>query len=622
MNIRTRITAVAVAALLAVATILIGFGYRSLDAADARYIDEVLSSKQLLWLQISARLQERMAGYRKALTRDSVGLKALRQGDAATVREQAATTHNMLSADGTLERLQIFDTTGNYIAAFPQGPSGLTGKSLVRQVIADSKTGFGINRDDDGNLQLVAAFPLFARGKLRGVAVYSQGIQALLDEFQANAGADVFVFDPDGELEGMGADNTIKTTPIPAFSQAGGGLEVVRDGDRYRVAVATPILDERGETLARLVTSQDQTETYSVQATSTYISVGLVAMMLISSAVGLFWYFRRTFKPIDQAIECMTAISAGQLNFELPTATRDDETGKLSAGLRDMVGQLRALIGRITSVTDNIVDATGNLSIIADEGNARISRQSEETDQVATAATEMAATTQEVARSAAIAADAAKRAADRTRDGSSVVEATTAAIGHLVDDVERAGEVIGRLRSESENIGSVLDVIRGIAEQTNLLALNAAIEAARAGEQGRGFAVVADEVRTLASRTQQSTQDIHSMIDALQQGAAEAVSVMEHSHKSSSETLEHASSAHQALQEITHAVEEIDDMNSQIASAAEEQSAVSETISRSVSQIAALAEESLTAAQQTAQAANQLSATGHELGGLVSKFEL
>ena len=180
MKIRTRITTVAVAALLAVAAILIGFGYRSLNAADARYVDEVLSSKQLLWQQISARLQERMAGYRKALTRDRVGLKALRQGDAATVREQAATTHNMLSADGTLERLQIFDTSGNYIAAFPQGPSGATGKSLVRQVIADSKTAFGINRDDDGSLQVVAAFPLFARGKLRGVAVYSHGLQALL----------------------------------------------------------------------------------------------------------------------------------------------------------------------------------------------------------------------------------------------------------------------------------------------------------------------------------------------------------------------------------------------------------------------------------------------------------
>jgi methyl-accepting chemotaxis protein len=622
MLIRTRITIVAVAGLLAVAVVLTGFAYRSISAADTRYADEILSGKQLLWEQIGSRLQEKMAGHSKALTRDRQTLNALRKGDHATIREQAATTHNTLFTDGTLERLQIFDGNGTYVASFPDRLQGQTTKSLVTEVLQQSKAATGINRDDDGSLQVVSAFPLFARGKLAGVGVYSHGIQRLIDRFQAIDGSDVFVLDVSGEVEGRGAGNETHVPAAAEMSSDNGGFDVIRDDDAYRVVVAVPVRDENGNTIARLVTTQDQTETYSVQANATRMSVLVILAVLIGSAIGMHWYFRRVFKPIDNVVECVTAIASGRLDVTPPQTVSKDETGSLNTGLRDMREQLHTLIGRITGVTGNLVDATGRLTDIADQSKARIGRQREETDQVATAATQMAATVQEVARSAATAAQAADSAAERTSEGNAVVDRTTGAIRELVGDVEQARLVIEKLRSESDNIGQVLDVIRGVAEQTNLLALNAAIEAARAGEQGRGFAVVADEVRTLASRTQQSTQDIQDMIEVLQQGAAEAVAVMERSHSSSSSTLEHASSAQQALQAITRSVEEINDMNRQIASAAEEQSAVSEMISRSVMQISSLAEESSEAAEQTAEAAGNIAETGEELGALVKRFQL
>lgn len=622
MNIRTKITAVAVAVVFAVAAILITAGYRSQSAAEARYVTEVLSGKRQLWAQIAGRLQEQMASQAKALTRDSVALKAIRKGDLAVVREQAATTHNMLAGDGTLERLQILDVEGKYIAAFPEQLSGVTAKTLVHKVISDSRVGFGINRDDDGSLQAIAAFPLYVRGKLRAVAVYSQGLQGLLDSFQASDGSDVFVLGQDARQVHAGTDNQIAGTSIPESLEVAGGMEVVKQDSAYRVYVAVPITDEQGNTVATLVTSQDQTATYSVQAASTYTSIVLVVLVLVCSVLGLFWYFRKVFQPIDHAIRCMTEIAGGHLDCTLPAITRDDETGRLNAGLNDMVEQLRSLIGEISGVTDSLVTSTGHLSEIADQSNDRIATQREETDQVATAVNEMAATVHEVAVSASNAASAASHASERTRDGQTIVENTISSIEGLVNDVEQARQVISKLRSESEDIGSVLDVIRGIAEQTNLLALNAAIEAARAGEQGRGFAVVADEVRTLASRTQQSTQDIQHMIETLQQGAENAVSVMKHSHESSEKTREHASSAHRALEEITQSVTKIDEMNTQIASAAEEQSTVSEMISRSVAEIAGLAEGSLHATEQTAHAATELSNTGSRLGALVKRFEL
>lgn len=622
MNIRTKITAVAVSVVLAVAAILIVAAYQSQSAADTRYVEEVLSGKNLLWEQIAARHMEKMAAYSKALTRDRETLKAIRKGDAAVVREQAATTHNMLSGDNTLERLQIFDSNGSYLASFPPGNSGKTGKTVVHKAIADSKVQFAINRDDDGKLQGVVAFPLYARGKLRGVGVYGQGMQALMNDFQGKDGSDVFIFDLNGKPEHSAETNQIDSTPIPAQTQTAGGMEVIKDESVYRVTVAIPITDERGRAIATLVTSRDQTETYSVQATTTYTSIALVALLLMGSAVGLFWYFRKVFQPIDQVVQCMTDIADGKLNCALPDQVRNDETGRLNGGLNSMVAQLRTLVGDITGVTNQLVYSTGHLSEIADQSSSRIARQKEETDQVATAVNQMAATVQEVARSAAAAAQAASTASGRTREGQDIVQETITSMQSLANDVEQAGQVISRLRSESENIGSVLDVIRGIAEQTNLLALNAAIEAARAGEQGRGFAVVADEVRTLASRTQQSTQDIQQMIQSLQQGAEEAVSVMEHSRQSSGSTLQSASSAHQALEEITESVSQIDAMNTQIAGAAEEQTTVAEMISGSVVQIASLAEESMAAAEQTATAAAAISATGGQLGGLVERFEI
>jgi methyl-accepting chemotaxis protein len=240
------------------------------------------------------------------------------------------------------------------------------------------------------------------------------------------------------------------------------------------------------------------------------------------------------------------------------------------------------MINEVNAATGQVAAAAEQMSATTQETSAGIQRQRSEIELLATAMTEMSQTTQDVARNANEAADSANSAKEESSSGEKVVRQTIGAIEALASSVEETAQVIHRLESDTDNIRVVLDVIRGIAEQTNLLALNAAIEAARAGEQGRGFAVVADEVRTLATRTQDSTQEIQRIIEQLQGGAGEAVKAMEGGRSKAQKTVQEAALAGESLTRIRAAVDTITDMNHQIASAAEEQSAVADNMNQSV----------------------------------------
>ncbi|HEB80393.1 MAG TPA: methyl-accepting chemotaxis protein [Chromatiales bacterium] len=283
---------------------------------------------------------------------------------------------------------------------------------------------------------------------------------------------------------------------------------------------------------------------------------------------------------------------------------------------------LRRVIGQIMNSTAQLASATEQMSVVIEHSGKGLKRQQHETDQVATAINEMSATAQEVARNTAQAAQAAQQADAETRNGKLVATEAISAIDALAGAVGEASGVIHKLESESGNIGVVLDVIRGIAEQTNLLALNAAIEAARAGEQGRGFAVVADEVRTLASRTQKSTQEIQEMIERLQAGADNAVQVMDQAGGMARSGQAQVEKAAESLASIAGAVATINDMNTQVASAAEEQSAVTEEIHRNVVAISQVSTETADGARQSATASQQLARLAAELQGLVSQFKM
>jgi methyl-accepting chemotaxis protein len=399
------------------------------------------------------------------------------------------------------------------------------------------------------------------------------------------------------------------------------------DAERLILDVINPVLAEMKGTIDALIEIQEhEAATFFEETGAAYHSmifwviVSLTVGALISLALAYFTIAGIT-RGVNQIEQTAQRLAEGDLSVRVDYQSKD-ELGRIAIAFNLMANKVHEAINEVRDSVSRLASAAEETSTVTSQTTHGINQQLTETGQVATAMNEMSVTVQEVARNAVEAAQAAQEADDTFLQGKQVIDKVITAINELSSEVEEAASVIQQLEVESKNIGSVLDVIKGIAEQTNLLALNAAIEAARAGEQGRGFAVVADEVRTLAGRTQESTQEIEEMISRLQSGSNNAVSVMASGKEMTQVGVEQAAAAGEALQTINSAVEKITSMNTQIASAAEEQSTVTEEINRSIVSINEVAEQSATGAQQTSEASEDLARLAEQLKGLVDRFKV
>lgn len=364
--------------------------------------------------------------------------------------------------------------------------------------------------------------------------------------------------------------------------------------------------------VTKMESDHTQATTLIFGATGIAVLLGVLMAYLITKAIT---------SPINHAVAIASEVASGNLSVDIDN-NRTDEIGRLMAALETMVSSLRELVRSIGSGATNIAAAAEELSTVTSQTSDGINRQKQETDQVAAAMNEMTATVADIARNAEQAFTIASDAANQATKGEHEVRETVSQVNSLSQEVSQSMGIIQGLQAETSNIGTVLDVIKSVAEQTNLLALNAAIEAARAGEQGRGFAVVADEVRSLAQRTQSSAQEIEALVTTLQSSAKNSVSAMESSASLASHTLERATATGASIERITQSVEEIKQYNNQIATASEQQTSVAEEINQNVTRIRDVTDQSAASSNQTAGSSSELARLGSELQTLVSRFKL
>ena len=495
-------------------------------------------------------------------------------------------------------------------------------------------------------LMTTISVPLLVDGKTIGVV----GIDIALDALQAaavesqrdlfNSAGHMLIVSGSGVLAGYSVDaskvgksiaDTLGTDGKEVLQLLGAGTpKILEQGELIRaVYPVSPIGDSKAwgvvidlpkqvllaDSVKLQTVLDDAQQSGTIKAVLVAAAAGLVGLLLMwLTASGVT-------RPINSVAQMLKAIASGDGDLtQRLQYSKKDELGELVSWFNRFLDKLQPTIAQIKQ---SITDARGTAdqsSEIARQTSEGMLVQFREIDQVATASNEMSATAHDVANSASNAANAAKGADQSARDGMQIIERSTRDINQLADEVSKAVSEVEALAVNSEQIGSVLEVIRSIAEQTNLLALNAAIEAARAGEQGRGFAVVADEVRGLAQRTQQSTNEIQRMISTLQTGARDAVVVMQQSSQHVENSVDQAQRAATALDGISRRVKQITEMSVQIASAVEEQSAVSEDINRNIISIRSACEVTVTAGQQSHVNSGDVAGLAGDLRMLAQEF--
>ncbi len=617
LSIKLRLSMAMALGTLLLTVSLLAIGHYLYSQKQGEFHNAYLNGLDNLWHAIAESEQSSMSSNFSSLTRNRALSAALFEDNQEKIHDASTSTATRLLAMDIVDNMMVFDKQGNIKYTKVDGVTSLP--ITAKQVISSGKPQQGFELSSDGRLVNVVAFPLYDRADLVGIGVYEKELDSLIKKIKAANGREILAYSRGGKLEA----STVKDAPSlgndiivdkPLYTELPSGAQIIG-------LSSVPLMDPENKHIGNLISIEDVTEAVSVERRLWSVSYLIAIIMLVGMTAGVALYMKSALMPLDKGVSHMERIASGDLSLDIQ-CERHDEFLRLLNAMQKMNGDLRQLVSTVIDSSNQLTSSVDDVSQTSEKTTTAIEEQKQDLEQLATALNQMSHTAAEVAENINRLSTASNDAKQATHAGNKIVKESISNIEELAQEMHRNSKVMQSLEEKSQRIEVVVDVIKSIAEQTNLLALNAAIEAARAGEQGRGFAVVADEVRTLAGRTQESTTEIEEIISTLLSGVGEAVTTMAHSVTSAENTSAKAATIGETLDQLLENMSEIDQLSTHVATAAEQQRVTTEVMNSNVHNISDNADKTAAQCEYTADKVNDLTKLSEQLKQEMQHFKI